>query len=590
MTNPLEDYALIGDGESAALACRTGSIDWMCWPRFDSDACFAALVGDERNGRWTVKPLDCSATAEHRYRPDTLIVERDFLTGSGAARVIDFMTMREGSPTLVRQVQGMHGSVPMKMLLSLRFDYGSVPPWIDVTEHRMVARMGPDLIVLYADVDLKRHRHDVAAEFVMHEGKNCSFILRFGPSTADPPASIDPQQALTTTESFWLSWIGRFDRPTHWPQAVRRSLITLKALINRPTGGMVAAPTTSLPEVPGGELNWDYRYCWVRDATFTLAALLNAGYHAEGTAWRDWFLRAIGGTAEHIQVMYRIDGARHLSEWTVPKLSGYRWSPPVRVGNGASGQKQIDIYGEIIDAMDLAERAGIEMTAQAIAVEDNIVKHVEKIWREPGHGIWEQRGEPRHFVYSKVMAWVAIDRFLKRNAHDGSLDRDLKLRLAGVRKDIHDEVCAEGFHTGMNSFVQHYGGKEVDASLLLMPVVGFLPANDPRIAATVARIERELMDNGLVYRTRHSAQQSQGAFLACNCWLADCRQMQGRTDAAREALERLMEVRSDLGLLSEEYDISGKHLSGNFPQALSHLALVTSALGLSGPVLQRGGG
>lgn len=590
MSTPLEDYALIGDGKSAALACRGGSIDWMCWPRFNSDACFASLVGDERNGHWTVKPLDCSAAAQHRYRPDTLIVERDFIASSGAVRVVDFMPMREGAPTLVRHVQGMRGSLPMKMLLSLRFDYGSVPPWIDVSEHRLVARMGPDLVVLYADVDLDRHQHDVSAEFVMHKGEHCSFVLRFGSSTADPPGSIDPQQAMTNTKSFWRSWIGQFDKPTHWPQAVRRSLITLKALINRPTGGMVAAPTTSLPEVPGGELNWDYRYCWLRDATFTLSALLNAGYREEGSAWRDWFLRAIAGIPEHFQVMYRIDGARHLREWIVPKLAGYRWSPPVRVGNGASGQQQVDIYGELIDAMHLADRAGIEMTSQAVAVEEAVVKHVEKIWREPGHGIWEQRGQPHHFVYSKVMAWVAVDRFLKRNVHLRAVDGDLKLRLEQVRTDIHCEVCAEGFHSGLNSFVQHYGGKEVDASLLLMPLVGFLPANDPRVAATIARIERELMDSGLVYRTLHSAQQSQGAFLACSGWLADCRQMQGRTDAARKALERLIEVRSGLGLLSEEYDTSGKHLSGNFPQALSHLALVTSALGLSGPVLQRGGG
>jgi GH15 family glucan-1,4-alpha-glucosidase len=386
------------------------------------------------------------------------------------------------------------------------------------------------------------------------------------------------------TCSSWRDWIGHFDKPTDWPGAVRRSLITLKALINQPTGGMVAALTTSLPEVPRGNANWDYRYCWLRDASFTIESLLNAGYCAEARQWRDWLLRTIAGTPEHIQIMYRIDGARYVDEWTASWLPGYRGASPVRIGNSAARQKQIDVYGELIEAMDMAGRVGIEKGSHGAAVEQAIVERVETVWRTAGHGIWELRSEPRNYVYGKVMAWVAIDRFVRSRSSAGDANCELLARMKALRTQIHEDVCREGFHRGLNSFVQYYGGEDVDASLLRMPIVGFLSVDDPRVAATIARIERELMNDGLVYRNTHSLQDSQGVFLACSCWLADCRRLQGRTNEARAALERMLEVGNDVGLLSEQYDIRGRHLSGNFPQALSHLSLLTTALGLSGPV------
>ena len=590
MTVPLEDYAMIGDGESAALIARNGSIDWLCWPRFDSDACLACLLGDKHNGQWLLAPRNAPDNMTRRYREDTLVLETDFSTATGRVRITDFMPMRDEVPTLIRTVEGLGGTVPMTMRLCLRFDYGAVPPWGERCDRRMVARVGPDMMVLHADIPLGGERHDVTAAFDVAEGERLSFVLRYAPSHREPPGTVDSRQALAETESYWRSWIARFDRPTDWPDAVRRSLITLKALINRPTGGIVAAPTTSLPEVPGGQSNWDYRFCWLRDATFTIAALLNAGYHEEATAWRDWILRAIAGAPEHIHIMYRIDGGRHLEERNLPALAGYRWSRPVRVGNSASGQKQLDVYGELIDVFHLAYRAGIERSDQGYTIEQAIVEHLEDIWHEAGHGIWESRGEPRHYVYSKIMSWVAIDRFLRRNNSANDLDPDLLRRMRALRDSIHREVCTEGYDDDIGSFVQFYGSQDPDASLLLIPSVGFLPADDARVVSTVARIESELMDDGLLYRSRNAAEGGQGAFLACNCWLADCRHMQGRKHDARAALERLIDVSNDVGLLSEEYDLRAHRLSGNFPQALSHLALVTSALGLCGPVLQRGGG
>ena len=590
MSFPLEDYALIGDCELAALVCRTGSVDWLCWPRFDSDACLAALVGDARNGQWRLRPADPHPTVVRRYRPDTLVLETDFTTTTGAMRVIDFMPRRDGAPTLVRIAVGLGGTVEVETELRLRFGYGFVPPWIEAEQDGVIGRVGPDLVAFYADVPLQCRQSDVAATFTLREGERAAFVLRFGTSTASPPPRIDVEQALKETEAFWQDWIGDFDKPTDWPAAVRRSLITLKALINRTTGGIVAAPTASLPEIPGGEMNWDYRYCWLRDAAFTVTALLNAGYLAEAKEWRDWILRAIAGAPDRIQIMYRLDGARHLNEWTAHWLSGYRWSSPVRIGNDAAGQRQIDVYGELVDVLNLASRAGIERPEHGLRVEQAIIEHLETVWREPGHGIWELRGTPHHYVYSKIMAWVAVDRFLKgwQQRHDA--DREVICRMQALRTAIHEEVCREGYHPGLQSFVQHYGSQEIDASLLLIPLLGFLPVEDPRVTLTIRRVEQELMDEGLVHRTAAAADAGQGAFLACSCWLADCRSLQGRDREAREALERVLDVRNDVGLLSEEYNIRGGHLAGNFPQALSHLALVTTALGLSGPVLQRGGG
>jgi GH15 family glucan-1,4-alpha-glucosidase len=590
MSAPLEHYAMIGDGESAALVRKSGSIDWLCWPRFDSDACFSALVGQGRNGHWLLAPRDPNVQVTRRYRADTLILETDFITPSGAVRLTDFMPMRQGPPALVRSVTGLKGAVPMQLRLGLRFGYGLIPPWLEIKEQRAIGRVGPDITVLDAAVPLAREGQDVVAEFTVRERQRPAFVLQFASADAKLPGELDVEKAEQDTESFWQDWIGQFDKPTRWPDAVRRSLIVLKALVSRSSGGIVAAPTTSLPELAGGDENWDYRYCWLRDASFAVSALLNAGYHAEAKAWRDWILRAIAGSPEHIQIMYRMDGARDLKEWTAPWLSGYRWATPVRIGNAAAQQRQIDVYGELIEVLDLAHRSGIVREPQGLAIEEAMVRRLESLRHDSGHGIWENRGEPRRYVYSQVMAWVALERFVRSRSKMTGAGDGLVARAAATRDDIAREVCCEGFDSGLNSFVEYYGGDEIDAASLLIPIVGFLPPDDPRITATVARIERELIEDGLVYRNERSASQGQGAFLVCNCWLADCLRMQGRHAEARQAFERLLEVRNDVGLLSEEYDLRSRRLTGNFPQALSHLGLVTTGLGLSGPVLQRGGG
>ena len=588
----IEDYALVGDGETAALIGRDGSVDWLCWPRFDSDACFAALLGFTNNGRWLIAPDgDDEVRVSRRYQPDTLVLETDFATAAGAVRVIDFMPLRRGSSALCRLVIGLRGRVAMRLHLRLRFGYGLIQPWMQPCEGGHVARCGPDQVMLRGAVPARMDDHDLVAAFTVEAGQRLDFVLSYAASHDELPASFDAGQALTATAAFWRDWIGKFDKPTHWPDATRRSLITLKALVNRPTGGLVAAPTTSLPEQPGGKLNWDYRYCWLRDATFTVAALLNAGYHDEARRWRDWLLRAVGAAPRHIQIMYRLDGGRHLDEWEVNWLPGFNFARPVRVGNSASQQRQTDVFGEVLDALDLSDRAGIPPAEQGLAMQELLVREIERLWREPDQGLWESRGEPRHHTYSVVMAWVGVDRFLRGAAvRAGRVEPATVQRLSAVRAEIHAQVCAAGFHPGRGTFVGHFGGEALDASLLLLPLVGFLPADDPRIAATIAAIERELMQGGLVLRQPTGNREPQGAFLACSFWLADCRAMQGRTTAAREAFERALEVRNDVGLLSEEYNVRGRHLAGNFPQALTHLALVTSALGLSGPVLQRGGG
>ncbi|HWE78955.1 MAG TPA: glycoside hydrolase family 15 protein [Pseudolabrys sp.] len=590
MTEPLERYGLIADGESAALVCDSGSIDWLCWPRFDSDACFAALLGREGAGYWQICPRGEHVRRGQRYREDTLLLETDFATSGGAMRVLDAMPLRDRHGTIVRRVIGLRGEVAARMEMRLRFGYGAVPPWAELQDRRFIAIVGPDQAVLYSDVPLQLDAHDAIADFTLREGQSVDFVLRFGSSIAPPAPPIDVDAAIGATEHYWREWIGRFDKPTAWPGAVRRSLLTLKALINRPTGGVVAAPSCSLPEVPGGAMNWDYRYCWLRDSTFCLAALLNAGYREEAEAWRDWLLRAVAGSPEHIQIMYRLDGGREIDEWQADWLAGYAWSRPVRIGNAAARQRQLDVYGELIDAFDLAHRAGIDHTQHSKTVERALVDRLESTWREPGHGIWEARGEPRHYVYSKVMAWVGIDRFLRRQKAGRQSESDFCRRIHRLRDTIHREVCEEGYHSGLDSFVRHYGSQEIDASLLLIPTLHFLPADDPRVRGTVARVERELMDDGLVYRNVTSRESGAGAFLVCNCWLSDCYQAQGRQAEARACFERLLSVRGEVGLLSEEYNIADKRLIGNFPQALSHLGVVTTALGLNGEVYQRGGG
>ena len=592
MSSPIEDYALLGDGETAALLSRDGSIDWLCWPRFDDAACFAALLGAEENGHWSIAPTEPVTRRSRQYQHDTLIMETVLETASGAVRLIDFMPMRKGASCLVRIVVGVRGTVRMRSRMRLRFDYGALPPWCEASGDGMVAKVGPDLVVLRAPVRLDVKAHLTSAEFDVAEGDRHAFVLGYGPSHEPPPPPVDAEAALAETQRFWREWIGRFDdAKTDWPGVVRRSLITLKALIHAPTGGLVAAPTTSLPEAPGGTMNWDYRYCWLRDASFTIGALLNAGFHAEAEGWRDWLLRAIAGSPERLRIMYRVDGSRHLMEWTVAALPGYRFASPVRIGNAASTQHQIDVFGEVLDALDLARRGGVKTTAQEGVVGRQIVEHLAAVWHTEGSGVWESRAELRQYTYSKVMAWVGLDRFVRRHAETGTVDAATLERFKALRQTIHDEVCREGWNEGLGTFTQHYGGQAIDASLLLLPLVGFLPANDPRIVATVATIQRELSEGGLIRRNTVKAEPpNEGAFLACSCWMADCLNMQGRTDEARAQFERVLAVANDLGLLAEEYNGPGKHLAGNFPQALTHLAVVNTALGLCGPTLQRGGG
>ena len=592
MSHPIEDYALLGDGETAALLNRDGSIDWLCWPRFDDDACFAALLGTAENGHWLLAPMAPVTQRSRRCQDDTLVMETNFATAEGAIRITDFMPMRKGASAIVRIVEGLHGTTRMRCELRLRFDYGALAPWLESSASDVVARIGPDLVVLRAPVELAIGAGTVSAEFEVSEGDRRAFVLSYGRGHEPPPPPIDAAAALADTQAFWRGWIGRFDDgKTDWPAQVRRSLITLKALIHAPTGGLIAAPTTSLPEAPGGRLNWDYRYCWLRDASFTLCALLNAGFHEEAAAWRNWLLRALAGAPERLRIMYRVDGSRHLSEWMVDTLPGYRYATPVRIGNAASTQHQIDVFGEVLDALDVARRGGVATSTQETVTALAIVEHLEKVWNTEGSGVWESRAESRHYTYSKVMAWVGLDRFLRYHDGRGSVPPATIERVAALRQTIHDEVCREGWNEGLGTFVQHYGGQAIDASLLLLPLVGFLPADDPRVAATIATIQRELSEGGLIRRNKAKADgPNEGVFLACSCWMADCLNMQGRKDEARAQFERVLAVANDLGLLSEEYNVAGKHLAGNFPQALTHLAIVNTALGLCGPTLQRGGG
>ncbi|MHB1305296.1 MAG: glycoside hydrolase family 15 protein [Acidiphilium sp.] len=578
MSRPIEEYAMIGDGETAALVHRGGGIDWLCLPRFDSDACLAALLGDERHGSWLITPEhESEVELTRRYRKDTLVLETDFHTKAGAVRIVDFMPPRDRHPVVIRVVEGLEGRVRMRMAISLRFDYGSMPPWIEIDGNEAVAEVGPDQVVLRAPVPL-----------AVEAGQRLAFSLSYADSTEPPPAAVDAMAALHATVSFWRDWIGRFTRDCEHPEAVRRSLITLKALIYRRTGGLAAAATTALPEIPGGAANWDYRFTWLRDSTFTLTAFLNAGYLEESRAWRDWILRAIAGDPDKMRIMYRIDGARHIPEWEVPWLPGHGWASPVRVGNAASTQHQADIYGEVIDAFHLAVRGGLDRSERTGRVERAIVEHIEKTWREPGAGLWESRGEPRHYVYARAMCWVGVDRFLKGCGE--TLDRPTRERFTRLRDAIHEEVCREGYHPGLGRFVAYYGGHAIDACLLLLPLIGFLPVEDPRIAATIEAVASELGEGGLVRRKEPASPTPEGTFTACACWLADCRAMQGRRDEARAIVARVLDIRNDVGLLAEEYNVPAGRLAGNFPQALSHLALVNTILGLSGAVLQRAGG
>jgi GH15 family glucan-1,4-alpha-glucosidase len=584
----IEDYALIGDCQTAALVGRDGSIDWLCWPRFDSAACFAALLGSRDNGRWRIAPADASASARRRYREDTLILETDWETPDGMVSVIDFMPVRATQPDLVRLVIGRRGRVAMETDLLLRFDYGASIPWVTKLAEgggiRAIA--GPDMVTLSSPVPLEGRDFAHIALFEVGAGDCLPFVLTHSPSHLQGPPKIDALAALSGTESFWREWCEHCTVRGEWVAPVRRSLITLKALIYAPTGGIVAAPTTSLPEKLGGVRNWDYRYCWVRDATLTLLALMNGGYRGEAASWRDWLGRAVAGSPAQMQIMYGIAGERRLTEQTLSWLPGFAGSAPVRIGNAAAGQLQLDVYGELMDALHQARRAGLASVEATWNVQCAMLEHLEKVWQEPDQSMWEMRGPPRQFTYSKIMCWVAFDRAIKAVEEfglPGPLDRWRALRDA-----IHADVCGRGYVAARGAFVQSYGSEELDASLLLMSGTGFLPWEDPRVISTIDAIRRELTVDGLVmrYRTHSSLDglpSGEGVFLPCSFWLADALYMQGQRDDARALFVRLLGLSNDLGLLAEEYDPVARGHLGNFPQAFSHVALVNSAINLSQP-------
>ena len=585
MTSRIEDYAMIGDLGSAALVGRDGSIDWLCWPRFDSDACFAALLGKPEHGRWRIAPKDDAAKITRRYRPNTLILETRFETATGAATLIDFMPPRDGNSHLVRIVVGERGRVDFHGELVLRFGNGAVVPWVTrIDEHALRAIAGPDMTVLRSSVALHGENFRTVGNFAVAAGETVPFVLSYALSHEALPEPIDAEAKLRTTEKFWTGWAAKNKVTSPWDEAVVRSLLTLKALIYAPTGGMVAAPTTSLPECIGGSRNWDYRFCWLRDATLTLLALMNGGYYEEALMWRDWLLRAAAGSPKQIQIMYGIRGERRLTEWEVPWLPGYEKSKPVRIGNAAHNQLQLDIFGEVMDALHQAREGGLGTNEAGWDVQREFLLHLEKIWREPDEGIWEVRGGRQHFTHSKAMAWLAFDRAIK-SAEIYNLPGPIG-RWREIRSQIHDDICTHGFDAARGSFVRAYGSKQLDASLLLLPAVGFLPPEDARIQGTVAAIERELVVDGLVLRYDTAAAADglpagEGVFLACSFWLADAYLMLGRRDDAVRLFERLLALRNDLGLLSEQYEPRSRRLVGNFPQAFSHLALVNSASNLA---------
>jgi GH15 family glucan-1,4-alpha-glucosidase len=581
----IEDYALIGDCQTAALVGRNGSIDWLCWPRFDSPACFAALLGTEQNGFWRISPKEKEFQAKRAYRPDTLILETEFETAAGAVTLIDFMPVRSSQSDLVRIVVGRRGRVTMESFGVLRFDYGASVPWITVDEARTCLRAvaGPDMAVLCAPVPLEQRERQTYARFDVAAGQTLAFVLTHSASHLAEPARVDPQKALADTERFWKAWTARCTTGGEWGGLVRRSLITLKALTYAPTGGIVAAPTTSLPEKIGGVRNWDYRYCWLRDATLTLLAFMDAGYYDEARAWREWLVRAVAGAPEQMQIMYGLAGERRLPELDVPWLAGYEGSKPVRVGNGAAAQLQLDVYGELIDALYQACKGGLAGHDIAWRLQCALLEHLAQAWTGPDAGLWEVRGPPRHFTHSKVMAWVAFDRGIKMIegfGAPGPLERWRELRAR-----IHAEVCENGFDRKRKAFVQCYGSQELDASLLQIPITGFLPPEDPRVVSTLEAIRRDLTVDGLVLRYRtHEAVDGlppgEGVFLACSFWLADNLCIQGRRDEAYELFARLVGLSNDVGLLAEEYDPAARRMLGNFPQAFSHVGLVNTAMNL----------
>jgi GH15 family glucan-1,4-alpha-glucosidase len=576
---------MIGDCYTAALISKHGSIDWLCLPYFDSGACFAALLGTPDNGHWSISPAEKIRSIRRCYRDGSLVLETEFETEGGSVRLIDCMVPRGEQPELVRIVEGTRGQVRMNLELIIRFDYGSVVPWVHKIEDGILAIAGPDMIVLRTDVPLRSENLKTQAEFTVAEGEKISFNLTWNPSHRPTPEPIDVDAALQKTEKWWREWSGRCSYKGPWREAVLRSLITLKGLTFLPTGGIVAAPTTSLPELIGGVRNWDYRFCWVRDATFTLQALLHAGYLDEAREWREWLLRAVAGSPAEMNIVYGLRGERRLTELELPWLEGYEKSAPVRTGNAAYKQYQLDIFGEVANTLFQGRQAGLGPPQHrggemAVAMMD----FLETGWEQPDEGIWEVRGPQRHFVHSKVMAWVAVDRVIK-SVEMGRLEGDVE-RWRKLRDAIHEQVCRQGFNADMNSFVQYYGGKHLDAAILMMPLVGFLPANDARVIGTVKAIETHLVENGFVGRyTQDPAvdglPHGEATFLPCSFWLADNYELQGRHADAVRMFERLLAIRNDVGLLSEEYDPAAKRLLGNFPQAFSHVGLVNTAFNLT---------
>jgi GH15 family glucan-1,4-alpha-glucosidase len=586
MPLPIEKYALIGDCHTAALVGSDGSMDWLCLPRFDSGACFAALLGGPEHGRWLLAPAAEPRGARRGYRGNTLILETDFDTADGSVRVIDFMPLSDHRWDIVRIVQGLSGRVTVRMELQVRFDYGSIVPWAHRSGETLLFTAGPDTLELAASVAVEGENMKTVAEFCVSAGERQSFVLNYRPSHIETQEAIDADQALIETERRWREWSDRCSYQGRWRDSVLRSLITLKALTYQPTGGLIAAPTTSLPERPGGVRNWDYRYCWLRDATFALNALLLAGYEDEAAAWREWLLRAVAGSPDDLQILYGVTGVRRLDEYEVAWLPGYEKSTPVRLGNAAVKQFQLDVYGEVMDTLHLARAAGLPPEPEAWKVQVALLKFLETHWEHPDDGLWEVRGERRHFTHSKIMAWVAFDRAIKDAEQDG-LEGPIE-RWRQLRSAIHAQVCENGFDSNVNSFVQSYDSTHLDASLLLIPQVGFLPADDPRVAGTIAAIERNLVVDGLVLRYSTATDvdalpAGEGTFLPCSFWLADSYLLTGRRQEGEALFERLLSLGNDVGLFAEEYDARTKRMLGNFPQALTHMALVNTARLLSMP-------